>query len=232
MPIRIVLSGATGKMGSSIIKAAKDNASFNIICKLSNANANQKIVYNDIDLWIDFSSVRSCLKYLQICKKHKIPMVIGTTGFSKPQYQKIESVAQNIPILFSPNMSLGANICQWLLVNLSKLWHKGNTKVNIKETHHKEKLDAPSGTALKMASLVKQHFSKEIEINFISKRVGKVKGKHEIIFSNPEEEIIIKHNVKSRRVFANGALMAAQWLVEQQKNAGIYSMFDMFNFNI
>ena len=239
-PFKFALSGATGKMGRSIINAAKNNPWFNIILKLNSSNIKNKItdnnsVYGNLDLWIDFSSTSSCLKYLEICKKHKIPMIIGTTGFTKLEYRKIFDASKYTAILLSPNMSLGANICQCLLIYLSKLWSTndiGNTKISIKEVHHKKKLDAPSGTALKMADLITAHLPKKIPVNFVSKRIGKVKGRHQVTFSNTEEEIVIKHKVKNRSVFAGGTLMAAKWLLAQRKTAGVYSMLDIFNFNI
>lgn len=242
MSIIIALSGANGRMGKSIVKAASCNSEYDIALKLTrSSNNNLLTTLNNIkpDVFIDFSTTDACLQYLEICKQLKIPMVIGTTGFTVQQKEKISSSAEHIPILLSPNMSIGANICNYLLGCLSKLLVQNQqfeNAISIKEVHHKHKLDAPSGTALRMADIIKKNFLDHANpIEFISKRVGNVKGRHEITFSNKFESIIIKHNVKNRSVFANGALFAARWLVNKNINNKykpykLYGLLDVMNF--
>ncbi len=238
MSIKIALSGANGRMGKSIVKVASCNSEFDISVKLikpdyENTKSNLPNILKTIDVFIDFSTTTACLEYLKICKQLKIPMVIGTTGFTVPQIKKISNVAKHIPIMLSPNMSVGANICQYLLACLSKLLEKNQqakTTIVIKEVHHKNKRDSPSGTALRMADIIKNNFSYHNNIiKFVSNRIGQVKGRHQVNFSNKFEEISIKHNVKNRSVFAAGSLLAAKWLIKQKSNK-LYNFLDIVNF--
>lgn len=243
MQINVALSGSNGRMGKSIIKAINSNPEFNlefnIAVQLTKTNNNLLAALTNtkknIDVLIDFSTTASCLEYLEICQQLKIPMVIGTTGFTAQQKEKIANIAEHIPVLLAPNMSVGANICNYLLACISKLSAKNgqfDSKIIIKEVHHKHKLDAPSGTAVKMAEIIKKNFAileDNHSIQFISKRIGNVKGRHQVKFANKFEEIIINHNVKNRSVFANGALLAAKWLVNKDKPYKLYSLLDVMN---
>lgn len=237
MLIKIALSGAAGRMGKSIIKAADAIKEFTIIAKLVKCNFNNNRdkllnILENADVFIDFSIPAACMQYLRLCKQLKIPMVIGTTGFTLAEYEEIASVAKDIPILLSPNMSFGANMCQYLLGCLAKQWvqdQRAKTTINIKEVHHKHKLDAPSGTALKMAEVIKKNLLNEVPLEFSSKRIGNVKGRHQVTFANQFEDITIKHNVKNRSVFANGALIAAKWLIEHKKPNKLYNFLDIMN---
>jgi 4-hydroxy-tetrahydrodipicolinate reductase len=231
--LKIALSGANGKMGKAIIAAAKKDPDVVIAVKLIKTEQKINLLeeLQKVDVFIDFSNPVGCENYLKICRKLKIPMVIGTTGFSIEQKQEIAKTAEEIPILFAPNMSIGANISYYLLECLSKMWSYDNHKqkiVEIKEVHHKNKKDAPSGTALKMAEVIKQNSSEDLQINFTSKRVGNVKGKHQVKFTNLYEEVIIKHKVKNRSCFAKGALFAAKSLVNKPNN--LYSLSDLINY--
>jgi 4-hydroxy-tetrahydrodipicolinate reductase len=229
--LNIALSGANGRMGKAIIHAAKKDSSLNIKVKLINSN-NLAIdllkILKNIDIFIDFSSPNGCEYYLNICKKLKIPMVIGTTGLSKIQHQKIKTASKYIPILYAPNMSISANISYYLLELLTKLWvnNINNHKlIEITDIHHKHKKDMPSGTALKMGDIIKTCSANNLKINYVSKRIGNVKGKHQIKFASLSEELIIKHNIKHRKSFAEGALLAAKWLLNQPKK--LYNFSDI-----
>ncbi len=247
MKINLALSGANGRMGKEIAHAVNKDVSFDLILKLTKDNYNEYKYnqdqllgnlsenLNNITVFIDFSTPASCLEYAKICNQSKIPMVIGTTGFSDFETQKITDLAKSSPILLSPNMSLGANICKYLIGSLSKLWsehHIKETLIEIKETHHKHKKDQPSGTALSMADLINKNFlaKQKVPINFISKRIGEVKGEHQVTFSNIFEEIIIKHNVLDRSIFAYGALLAAKWLVQYKINHSTNQPYELYNF--
>lgn len=222
--LNIALSGASGKMGQSILAVAEADPDVNIICKLTR---NNKELLKPIDIFIDFSTPSACQEYLIICQKLKIPMVIGTTGLSTRQYQEIIKASEIIPILYAPNMSIGVNICYMLLENLSNKWSyyfPQSQTVDILEVHHKHKKDAPSGTALKMAEIIAQY---NLKVNFTSKRIGEIKGKHQVVFNNPFETIIIKHQVKDRNVFAKGAVLAAKWLIN--KSEKLYSFSDLLS---
>lgn len=222
--LNIALSGANGKMGKSIIAVARECPDINISCKLTSS---KRELVKPIDIFIDFSNPLACQEYMSICLKLKIPMVIGTTGLSVKQHEEIIKASSVIPILYAPNMSVGVNICYMLLENLSKKWNTyfpDAKNVEILEVHHKHKKDAPSGTALKMAEIIQQY---NLTINFISKRIGAVKGQHQVKFNNSFEEIILKHQVKDRHVFAKGALLAAKWL--EKKPEKLYSFSDVLS---
>ncbi len=233
--LKIALSGANGKMGKAILAAAKPDPEVTIPVKLikSDQKINLLEELKAIDVCIDFSSPAGSENYLKICKELKIPMVIGTTGLSANQHQEIAKAVDHIPILYAPNMSIGANICYYLLHSLSKLWfNKQDQKiVEVTEVHHKNKKDSPSGTALKMAEIIKQSYlNDDLQIKFISKRIGNVKGRHQVKFINPYEELIIRHNVKNRTTFAKGALLAAKWIINKPNK--LYSLLDVINVKI
>lgn len=300
MRINIILSGANGRMGKEIINAVSKNPTFNVMATLTKEQYNenypeylQKILlyHNSLEnnlsrnfnklknldaieqniVFIDFSTPSSCLEYAKFCNRLKIPMVIGTTGFNSYQEKEIIHLAKSSLILLSPNMSLGVNICKYLIGYLSKLWSKyyneiETTCINIKETHHKHKKDAPSGTALSIASLINKNFINILnkqtqeeqpnlnpmqeerrnlnqiydqhrvqqqvqeQVKIISKRLGEVKGKHQVTFSNMFEEIRIQHTVKDRSIFAYGALLAAKWLIEHKINFVDHSAYELYNF--
>lgn len=234
--LNIALSGANGRMGKAIILASKKDPSLNIKIKLISANnslAINLLKLKTIDIFIDFSSPSGCEYYLKICQKLKIPMVIGTTGLSKVQHQKIKRASKFIPILYAPNMSISANIGYYLLEILTKLWTNNidnHQLIEIIDIHHKHKKDMPSGTALKMGDIIKTCGSNNLKINYISKRIGNVKGKHQIKFASLSEELIIKHNIKHRKSFAEGALLAAKWLFNQPKK--LYNFSDLLKIGL
>jgi 4-hydroxy-tetrahydrodipicolinate reductase len=261
MSINIALSGASGKMGKAIGKAAATDPNINIPVKLTreiynsynlgqikqlllnNTNNISNKLANKIDIFIDFSAPSSCLEYLTICAELQIPIIIGTTGFSDLQREQIIKLAEKTPVLLAPNMSIGANICNYLLANLGKILsstqqlskQQDDLKVSIKEIHHKNKKDAPSGTALAMADSIKNNYlAANLDIDFISERHTKAKFFHQVKFCDQLEEIVVQHNVKNRSVFAEGALYAAKWLVQQVKECAtineacrVFSFFDI-----
>ena len=230
--LKVALSGANGKMGKAVVAASKQEPEIDITVKLIRTEQKINLLkeLQQVDVFIDFSIPAACENYLNICRELKIPMVIGTTGFSVEQRQLIAKSAEDIPILFAPNMSVGANISYYLLEYLSKMWvynnkHNHQKMVEITEVHHKNKKDSPSGTALKMAEIIKQNSPSDIQVNFNSKRIGNVKAKYQIKFTNLYEELIIKHKAKSRGCFAKGALFAAKAIVNQPNN--LYSLADL-----
>lgn len=232
--LNCALSGANGRMGKAIIAQAKHDLEFKIALTLTSTNSITNLLgqLKFIDVFIEFSNPQGCEDYLTICKELKIPMVIGTTGLSAKQQQKLIETAKYIPIIQAPNMSIGVNICYNVLAIVSKNWDYGSNKkstVEIKEVHHKHKKDAPSGTALKMAEIIKKNsstFSENLEINFISKRIGNAIGKHQVKFSNFQEEIIITHKAKNRASFAKGAIIAAKWLINKPNK--LYNLSEIF----
>jgi 4-hydroxy-tetrahydrodipicolinate reductase len=209
--LKIAATGSTGRMGKLVIAE---------IAQAKDLELQQDLTKTDI--LIDFSLPAGTLLYLPQCLEYKIPMVIATTGFTVVEQESITHAAQQIPIFMSPNMSIGINILQ---VILDKLVHQlaTNTTVAITDIHHQHKLDAPSGTALKLMDVIQQSMPELTgNINCNSIRTGEVIGEHNILFTLEGETIEITHKALSRNIFAKGAIKAARWL--QHKPAGLYSI--------
>ena len=212
----IFVNGLSGKMGVAIQNLVSDESGFKIVKKAI-----------DADLVIDFSRPESTMHLLQEAEEHSKPMIIGTTGFSQNDIKLIEKASKKIPIVLSFNMSKGIyyfkkNIEQFLENNLDSF------KCLITETHHTEKVDAPSGTAIELKKFIElnndQNHITTIEIE--SKRISDVFGIHEIIFFNDSDHISFKHEALSRNIFADGALSIAKLL--NSKSPGMYSVQDFF----
>lgn len=171
--------------------------------------------------WIDFSSPSATLALL---KKISAPLVIGTTGFEADQRKQIEAYASKHPVILSSNMSPGMN---WLFSLLRKNSLPLTTKeISLSEIHHRQKKDAPSGTAKTLLQLIKE--KTPIKPVVTSVRASQIIGVHEITFFTEEEEITITHRVNQRQVFATGAILALQYLLRLNK-PGLYSMEDLYH---
>ncbi|MDP8260082.1 MAG: 4-hydroxy-tetrahydrodipicolinate reductase [Candidatus Gygaella obscura] len=232
--LKLAIGGAMGKMGRRISALSLKDDSFKIICLLEKENhADLGKDYSGIklscsvsdikqaDCLIDFSAVGATLKNLEKAVEYKKPMVIGTTGFDCSGKDKIKNAAEKIPVVFSPNMSFGVNLLFKLVKDASS--KLSGYKVNIIEAHHVHKKDAPSGTAKKIKEIIEEK-SLKIE-NIDSIREGEIIGDHKIIFDGEFDKIELSHSAKTRDIFAEGALLAAKWVVG--KNAGLYSMLDI-----
>lgn len=171
---------------------------------------------------IDFSLPVGTMACLDACKKYKIPLVIGTTGFDKRQLSKIKAASKTIPCLLSPNMSLGANLLFRLGAAAAQTLGP-DYDVEIIETHHRFKKDAPSGTAKRLAESIAGVIGKNPPIH--SLRIGDVVGDHTAVFSNLGERIELTHRVNNRDIFARGAIYAAKLLAKSKP--GLYSMADI-----
>jgi 4-hydroxy-tetrahydrodipicolinate reductase len=158
---------------------------------------------------------------MQWCVKNKKPLVTGTTGLNKKEIILLKKGSKNIPIFWSPNMSLGVNIFfQVAEILAQKLMPK---EILIQEVHHKHKKDKPSGTAERLAEKLKAIKGTKVK-KIESKRVGEVFGIHRVIFKTSGDQLTLEHNAKDRRIFAQGALEAAQWI--QNKKTGLYNSED------
>ncbi|MCM8783103.1 MAG: 4-hydroxy-tetrahydrodipicolinate reductase [Candidatus Omnitrophica bacterium] len=175
-----------------------------------------------VDVFIDFTTPQATLTNLNFVLKYKKPTVIGTTGFTDEELGKIKEASTVIPIVFSPNMSVGINTLFEFLPQLAKRLGS-DYDIEIVEAHHQTKKDAPSGTAKKIVQFLREVTQKEISIHSI--RLGDIVGDHMIIFCGNSERIEIRHQAHSRDVFARGALRAAKWIVD--KPAALYSMQDI-----
>lgn len=242
--MNILLSGANGKMGNEIIKAAEGNEDFKIVCGFDRDEGNKGFpIYNDInkikedvDVIIDFTVPEATFKILEYAKSHKKPIVIATTGFSKEDLSKLEEYSKEIPVFRSANMSLDINLMADIVKKVAEVLY--DTDIEIIETHHNRKVDSPSGTAIMLADSINEAFDgkKEYnfgrmqkrekrnknEIGFSSIRGGNVVGEHTVAFFGERETLEIKHTSYSRGVFAEGALKAAKFIINQVP--GMYNM--------
>ncbi|HSX04230.1 MAG TPA: dihydrodipicolinate reductase C-terminal domain-containing protein [Rhabdochlamydiaceae bacterium] len=176
----------------------------------------------EADVMIDFSSPEGTQKALSAALQAGLPLVIGTTGLTEEIQQKIETASAFIPILFSPNFSFGIAIFLKILPEIVKNI-KSACSCKIVETHHIHKKDAPSGTALKLAKTI----DSENEVTIESIREGETIGVHRIFFNLEGETLELRHEALSRNAFAQGALMAANFLVN--KPAGVYTLMDLLS---
>lgn len=199
----IFVNGLSGKMGKTINSLILDDPDFEFVKTVS-----------DSDVVIDFSRPKSTMLLVQEAKEHKKPLIIGTTGFTDIELKLIEEASKEIPIMLSFNMSKGIhyfkkNIKQFLRDNLHSM------KCLISETHHTQKVDAPSGTAIELKKFIELNNSQKhiTTIEIESKRILDVFGIHEVIFFNDNDHISFKHEALSRKIFADGAISIAKSMI-------------------
>ncbi len=244
LPIGIGLCGSTGKMGKMIIKKLEESSSCRLLATFSRQNNIEDIgeFCKNSTIIIDFSSSDILDQLLKSALTYKNKLVIGTTGLSNQQIDLLQESGKELAILYSPNMSLGANLLAMLAKKSSEILGK-SYDIEIVDSHHRCKKDAPSGTALMLGEILAQTrnlnfpecgvFSRAQkegrsvdEIGIASIRGGKQNGEHEVLFLGDHEVVSMKHMALSREPFADGAIKAAIWI--NDKAAGFYSMHDIF----
>ena len=241
--IRIAVVGASGRMGQTIIEAINQNDKVSLGATLDKGD-DLSAALDQFDVLIDFTRPEATLEYLSVCQSSGKAMVIGTTGFSDEQLQVINDTANHVPIVFTPNMSVGVNLSLKLLDMAARVIGE-DADIEIVEAHHRHKVDAPSGTALKMGEVVANALGRDLStcavygregieeprdrqtIGFSTIRGGDVVGEHTVSFFMEGERVEITHKASSRLTFANGAVRAASWLEAQ--NSGLYSMQDVLD---
>lgn len=236
--IKVLINGYNGKMGQMVLNQIKASQDFECI-----GGTDVSLSINEItekpDVIIDFSTPEASLSILEYAEGNKIPVVIATTGFSDDQTAKIKEYSKTLPIFKSANMSYETNLMIALVSKLAK--ELTGSDIEIVETHHNKKVDAPSGTALMIADSINEALDHEMyyeydrhskraprnqkEIGIHSIRGGTEVGKHTVFFFGDNESLEISHTVTSRAVFANGALKAAKFIIN--KPAGFYDMKDL-----
>jgi 4-hydroxy-tetrahydrodipicolinate reductase len=262
--INIIVSGAAGRMGSRIIVLSRDLKDIRLCGALENRNhpaigrdigeiigiGSSGVTLNDnvrnisekADVLIDFSSTSATIECLRNLTDKPLPVVIGTTGFSKDETGYISLYAQKTPCVLAPNMSVGVNLLLKILADIAKVTGD-DYDVEIIEAHHRMKKDAPSGTAMKMAQVIASTLNRNLEetgvfarhgligertqkeIGIQTIRAGDIVGEHTVLFGTLGERIEITHKASSRDTFARGALKAALWVYKQ--TAGLYDMQDV-----
>ncbi len=240
---KIAITGSNGRMGRALIRAIKLNPNVSQGPML-NRGDDINLVLKDFDVLIDFTRPEATLNALSICQNAGKAMVIGTTGFSDEALKIIDQASSDIPIVFAPNMSVGVNLTLKLLETTAKVIGT-DSNIEIVEAHHRHKVDAPSGTALKMGEVIANALGRDLSecavygregteqprdkqtIGFSSIRGGDVVGEHSVTFFMEGERVEITHKASSRMTYANGAIKACQWLTN--KANGLYSMQDVLD---
>ena len=264
-PHRIAIAGASGRMGHMLIEAvgastdclltgALDVASSPDIgldafafagrCSGIRIHSDLREGLKDSRVLIDFTRPEGTLAHLAVCRELGIKLVIGTTGFSDAQKVEILDAARDIAIVMAPNMSVGVNVTLKLLEMAAKALSTGYD-IEIIEAHHRHKVDAPSGTALKMGEVIAGALGRDLKdcavyaregvtgerdpssIGFATIRGGDIVGDHTVLFAGIGERIEISHKSSSRATYAQGSLRAARFLDRQA--SGLFDMFDVLN---
>ena len=244
----LVINGCLGRMGQEVAKQSEFYKDLKLVAGIDiteNNNSNFPVYSNindlkeKVDVIIDFSRPESTLNVLEYAKSKNIAVVIATTGFSKEQEDIIKEYSKSIPIFKSANMSFDINLMCKIVSEVAKMLP--NNDIEIIETHHNKKIDAPSGTALLLADSINKSLENKMnyvynrhniqkkrtqnEIGISSIRGGNIVGEHTVQFFGPFETFEIKHTSYSRSVFADGALKAACFIAN--KEAGFYTMNDL-----
>jgi len=262
--IKVAVAGAMGRMGQRILWALKDDRDFQLAYAFEREGhpdlgkeirsllgtgglglvlkEGLKDISQRIDVLIDFTTPEATLNHLRWAVEHNVPMVIGTTGFSKEMLSEIRDLGEKIPCVMAPNMSVGVNLMFFLAKIMAEVLGE-DFDVEIWEAHHRMKKDAPSGTALRILEVVSNALGRDPEASAIYRskgiigerskkeigmqviRAGDIVGEHTLLFGGIGERIEVTHRAHSRDTFARGALRAAKWLVGRPK--GLYDMQDV-----
>lgn len=247
--VEVILHGCNGRMGQMLSELISKDEEMKVVAGIepSGEAKNDYPVYKSFDELketadeiIDFSTASAIDGLLDYCEKTHTPLVLCSTGLSEAQLGRVERLAKVSAVLVSANMSLGINVLLKLLKNVTKTLYENGFDIEIVEKHHNQKLDAPSGTALALADVMKDELDdisynldrskvrkkrERNEIGISAVRGGTIVGEHEVIFAGTDEVIEIKHTAYSRAIFAKGAMSAAKFL--SGKSAGKYSMSDV-----
>jgi 4-hydroxy-tetrahydrodipicolinate reductase len=261
-PLGIAIAGATGRMGQMLIEAVRASDDLRLTGALDRPDSpalGQDAAYpgasagvcvtadlrqglNGARVLIDFTRPEGTMAHLQLCRELGVHAVIGTTGFSDAQKAEIAAIAKDIAIVMAPNMSVGVNVTLKLLEMAAKALSTGYD-IEIIEAHHRHKVDAPSGTALKMGEVIAGALGRDLKdcavyaregvtgerdpssIGFATIRGGDIVGDHTVLFAGTGERIEITHKSSSRATYAQGSLRAARFLAQQPH--GLFDMFDV-----
>lgn len=261
---RIAVVGASGRMGLCLIKAAVQAKNAEFVAAVSRPQSlaigkdagelagigtldikvvtDLAFVMDDFDVLIDFTRPEASMDFIEQCHRAGKKVVIGTTGYSEAQKKQIAKAAEEIAIVLAPNFSVGVNLSLKLLEMTAKVMGD-YTDIEVIEAHHRHKVDAPSGTALRMGEVIAQTLGRDLKdcaiygreghtgerdrktIGFSTIRAGDIVGEHTVMFADEGERIEITHKASSRMTFAHGAVRAAVWLAG--KKSGLYDMQDV-----
>ena len=239
--IRYAIAGANGRMGKMLIEAIQSTADAELAAAFDLGD-DVEAALKKADCLIDFTRPEGTLAHLELCRRLGTRLVIGTTGFSADQKKQIEAAAQDIPIVFAPNMAVGVNAVFKLLDVAARILNEGYD-IEVIEAHHRHKIDAPSGTALRMGEVVAHALGRDLaecaiygreghtgerpatQIGFSTIRGGDIVGDHTVLFAGTGERIEITHKSASRMSYALGSLRAGRFLSDKQN--GLFDMQDV-----
>ena len=265
---KIAITGASGRMGRVLIQAVTETDGFELGAALARAGSSMlgvdagelagvgklgvsitddlKAVTTDFDVLIDFTRPDSTLDNLAICREAGKRIVIGTTGFDDDGKKQISDAGKDIGVVFAPNMSVGVNLTLKLLDMAARVMGD-DVDIEVIEAHHRHKVDAPSGTALRMGEVVADALGRDLKecavygregisaerdrktIGFETIRAGDIVGEHTVMFADIGERVEITHKASSRMTFANGAVRASGWIMSREK--GEFDMMDVLDLN-
>jgi 4-hydroxy-tetrahydrodipicolinate reductase len=263
--IKIAIAGSSGRMGKILLEnvaaaddlvlhaalehgaspmLGRDAGEFSGVVTGVKISADVEAALAGADVLIDFTRPEGTLHHLEICRKLGVALVVGTTGFNAQQKAVLGAAAQDVGIVFAPNMSVGVNLLFKLLETATRVLSEGYD-IEIIEAHHRHKVDAPSGTALGLGEVVARTLGRDLAecavygregvtgerdpstIGFATVRGGDIVGDHTVLYAGIGERIEITHKASSRATFALGALRAARFL--KANPAGMYDMQDVLN---
>jgi 4-hydroxy-tetrahydrodipicolinate reductase len=225
MAVRIAIMGAGGRMGSRIDALAEADADVRVVGRIGRDSDPAALASEGIDVVVDFSSEAGTRRAIDFARRAHAALLVGTTGLSAETAAALRELAATNAVLVAPNTSLGVAVTRALARLASELLEQAGWKVDIVESHHDRKKDAPSGTALAIARSVEAGGMPVPSDRIHAIRAGDTIGEHEIRFAGPCERLHISHQAVSRDLFATGALRAAKWLASRP--AGQYSMEDV-----
>ena len=222
-PLRVALVGM-GKMGRTIDALAAERGA-EIVARLDRDDRVDAAALSGADVAIDFTEPAAAVPNVRACLAGGVPVVVGTTGW----YDQLPALERDVRdaggrMLWAANFSLGVNAMIRLAAEAGRLLRDSGMDVHLVETHHTQKKDAPSGTAIAIARAATATLGREIPTTSV--RVGHVPGTHTLVFDGPFEQLRIEHDARDRRVFAEGALAAARWLAARRE-PGVYTMNDV-----
>lgn len=265
--IKIAITGAGGRMGKTLLEAANETDGLTVSAaieragsSLLGADAGELAGIGTLgipvvdrldeaaafDVLIDFTRPEVTMANIAVCRERGSAMVIGTTGFDDAQKALIREASSEIGIVFAPNMSVGVNLCFKLLEMAARVLGD-EVDIEVIEAHHRHKIDAPSGTALRMGEVVAEALGRDLKtcavygregrtgerdrktIGFETIRAGDIVGDHTVLFAGMGERVEITHKASSRMTFAHGAMRAALWL--GARDTGLYDMQDVLGLN-
>jgi len=219
--VKVIICGAQGRMGRSLIACAQGDPELQIVAEIDQGDDLAKVI-SRVDAIIDFSVREATAAVAKLAAEHKKALVIGTTGHGDDEKKVVLDILKAIPVVWSANFSTGVNTLFWLTQKAAEII--GNDwEVEVVETHHTAKKDAPSGTAKRLQEILKHVRGKDAPAHAL--RIGDVVGDHTVIFGTPGERLELTHRAASRESFARGALRAAKWAVKQKP--GLYDMQDV-----